>query len=142
MTAQNTNKNSKSEKQNIRFEHELKADIDDERGLIPFAAWVKQACREKLERDRSGRTCTPKTAPKSGRPDTPKDKPDQSANAARAEAVRSAIFDPIESMGPETKAGILGSRYPKKAFRDAIGEAASRDSIAKYWTEIEEALKP
>lgn len=57
MSTLNTNTNAKSLKKNIRFEHELAEAIEDHKdSLIPFAAWVKQACREKLERETTVRT--------------------------------------------------------------------------------------
>ncbi|GLT14999.1 MULTISPECIES: YlcI/YnfO family protein [Vibrio] len=52
MSTGNVNKNSQSVKKNIRFEHELVEAIEKNKNeLVPFSAWVKQACREKLERD-------------------------------------------------------------------------------------------
>lgn len=57
MSTLNTNTNAKSLKKNIRFEHELAESIEKHKdSLIPFAAWVKQACREKLERETTVRT--------------------------------------------------------------------------------------
>lgn len=57
MSTLNANTNAKSLKKNIRFEHELAEAIEDHKdSLIPFAAWVKQACREKLERETTVRT--------------------------------------------------------------------------------------
>ena len=47
------NKSNKSTPKNIRFENELLEEIEEHKNqLIPFAAWVKQACREKLENDK------------------------------------------------------------------------------------------
>ena len=52
MSTSNTNTNNQSAKKNIRFEHDLIEGIESLKDpLIPFAAWVKQACREKLQRD-------------------------------------------------------------------------------------------
>ena len=49
MSTGEKNTNSKSGKKNIRFEHDLVEQIEKAKDpLIPFAAWVKQACREKL----------------------------------------------------------------------------------------------
>jgi hypothetical protein len=46
------NLNSKSERKNIRFELDLLEAIEQAKDpLIPFSAWVKAACREKLEND-------------------------------------------------------------------------------------------
>ena len=35
---------------------------------------------------------------------------------------------------------IINARYPKSECRKAIGEVVSKDSIAKYWDEIEITL--
>jgi hypothetical protein len=49
MSTSNVNSNNKSSKKNIRFEHDLIEQIEQAKDpLIPFAAWVKQACRDKL----------------------------------------------------------------------------------------------
>lgn len=54
MSTGKLNSNSLSSKKNIRFEHELIEDIEScKDSLIPFSAWVKQACREKLEREKA-----------------------------------------------------------------------------------------
>lgn len=48
----NANTNAKSAKKNIRFEHELIAEINNVKpGNQSFASWVKRACCEKLRRD-------------------------------------------------------------------------------------------
>lgn len=45
-------KNNYSTMKNMRWEYSLLEQIDEHKDeLIPFAAWVKQACREKLERE-------------------------------------------------------------------------------------------
>lgn len=44
-----SNRNNKSETKTIRFDHELVTSIDSIKGDVPFAAWVKRACIEKLE---------------------------------------------------------------------------------------------
>ena len=49
MSTSNVNSNNKSSKKNIRFEHDLIEQIEQAKDpLIPFSAWVKQACRDKL----------------------------------------------------------------------------------------------
>ena len=49
MSTSTVNSNNKSSKKNIRFEHDLIEQIEQAKDpLIPFAAWVKQACRDKL----------------------------------------------------------------------------------------------
>lgn len=53
MSTSNVNNNNKSSKKNIRFEHDLIEQIEQAKDpLIPFAAWVKQACRDKLNGDK------------------------------------------------------------------------------------------
>jgi hypothetical protein len=55
MSTSKVNINNQSAKKNIRFEHELIEAIEDHKDpLIPFSAWVKQACKEKLERESGG----------------------------------------------------------------------------------------
>ena len=39
-------------RRNIRFEEELKAQIDAARGGTSFSAWVKKACRQRLAMDK------------------------------------------------------------------------------------------
>ncbi len=54
MSIQQKNNNNVSSKKNIRFDNELIAEIEQAKDpLIPFSAWVKQACREKLRRENS-----------------------------------------------------------------------------------------
>ena len=48
MSTQKANKNNKSETKTIRFEHELVSRIDADRGDVPFAAWVKRSCINRL----------------------------------------------------------------------------------------------
>ena len=49
MSTGSLNNNNLSSKKNIRFEHDLIEQIEQAKDpLIPFSAWVKQACREKL----------------------------------------------------------------------------------------------
>lgn len=49
MSTGNLNNNNLSSKKNIRFEHDLIELIEQAKDpLIPFSAWVKQACRDKL----------------------------------------------------------------------------------------------
>ena len=52
MSTGHKHKNSESVAKNIRFKHELIEQIEQHKDpLIPFGAWVQQACREKLERE-------------------------------------------------------------------------------------------
>lgn len=46
------NKNAKSEKKNLRFEHELISDIKKLDGNDNFSQWVKDACRQRVEREK------------------------------------------------------------------------------------------
>jgi hypothetical protein len=49
-----SNTNNESAKKNIRFPHSLIAEIEETKDpLVPFSAWVKAACEEKLERDKA-----------------------------------------------------------------------------------------
>jgi hypothetical protein len=55
MSTSKVNVNNQSAKKNIRFEHDLIEAIESHKdALIPFSAWVKQACKEKLERENEG----------------------------------------------------------------------------------------
>lgn len=49
MSTHDLNNNGLSSKKNIRFEHDLIKLIEQSKDpLVPFSAWVKQACRDKL----------------------------------------------------------------------------------------------
>ncbi len=54
MSTGNKHKNSESVAKNIRFKHSLIEQIEESKDpLIPFAAFVQQACREKLAREKN-----------------------------------------------------------------------------------------
>jgi hypothetical protein len=49
-----SNTNNESAKKNIRFPHSLIAEIEETKDpLVPFSAWVKAACEEKLAREKA-----------------------------------------------------------------------------------------
>jgi thiamine pyrophosphokinase len=64
----------------------------------------------------------------------------RTANELRAEKTKKLLFSAIGSLSRTKKSEIINARYPKNECRKAIGEIVSKDSIAKYWNEIETAL--
>lgn len=159
MSTLNTNTNAKSSKKNIRFEHELSEAIEQHKDpLIPFAAWVKQACREKLERegqvltviDGSGDITTSAHSKRHAISDSDMDailkiQHDEikkgSANEERAAATRAKLFDALAKLTKDDKSEVLSNRYPKNTLRLMINGIVSKDTIHKYWDEIENLLK-
>lgn len=144
----NTNKNKLSSKKNIRFEHELINEIDKKKGsLIPFSAWVKQACREKLDRDKCAqvRTKKPHLSPKVVKPNNEKPRKaseqQNSANKKRADETIKLLLDGISSLDTQDKRRIINSRYPKNELYKSLNERVSKDSIRKYWDEAFKRLK-
>lgn len=143
MSTKNKNTNDSSAKKNIRFEHELISQIETLKDpLIPFSAWVKRACREKLERDSSSQV--PTNAPKTTHTATNTQKGAHvasGANEKRAAELMEKLTSEIKNLSPQQKAEIIGARYPKNSLFEAINGSVSKDSIRKYWNEVELMLK-
>lgn len=154
MSTGNLNTNSQSSKKNIRFEHDLIDAIEAHKDpLIPFAAWVKQACREKLEREQSAQVTPSKPKAEHVRPVVSSDAQPkyeqvrpvalsgvQTANEKRALEIQQQIQAAIDALTPQDRARIANHRTPKSEFRKSMSEPCSRDSIAKYWDMIEPKL--
>jgi hypothetical protein len=140
------NETTTSVRKDMRIDKELLAMIDTVRGDVPFAAWVKRAIKMRLD----GLYIKPvesvpvdisadkKSSKKSKAP--VKTVTVRTANELRAEKTRQLLFSSIRLLSRTEKAEIINARYPKNQCRKAIGEVVSKDSIAKYWSEIEIAL--
>ena len=131
----------------MRVDKELLAQIEAVRGDVPFAAWVKRAIKMRLERESNDSTITVVSAHVGDRvvPATVRTKlvssgVELSANAKRAAETKALLFSSINALSGVEKSEILNARYPKSAFRKAIAEVVSKDSIAKYWDEVQAAL--
>ncbi|MGL4937987.1 hypothetical protein [Shewanella sp.] len=140
MSTGSLNSNSQSAKKNIRFEHDLIDAIETHKNpLIPFAAWVKQACREKLEREQNAQVTTSKPKAEQVRPVAPSGV--QAENERRSLEMQQKIITAIDKLSAAERADVINHRYAKSEFNKAIGGVVSRDSIAKYWDMIEPRLK-
>ena len=140
MSTGNLNSNSQSAKKNIRFEHDLIDAIEAHKDpLIPFAAWVKQACRDKLERELNPQV--PQGKPKAEQVRPVVSSGVLTANEERALEVQQKIITAIDALSAAERAAVINHRYPKSEFYKAIAEVVSKDSIAKYWSMIEPKLK-
>jgi wyosine [tRNA(Phe)-imidazoG37] synthetase (radical SAM superfamily) len=133
MSTGNLNSNSQSAKKNIRFEHDLIEAIENHKDeLIPFAAWVKQACREKLERETQVRPKVSNNAHDS-------DSAPMSANEKRKVETITSLKAICNAMTPDQKEEVLNARYQKSTFAKVGSiyfKEPSKDSVAKYWEEI------
>lgn len=118
---------------NLRISKQLLDSIDNDRGLIPRSAYIRDILEKKINLQPANEI-NERPQPKAN------DRAVNSTNAARAKAIVDKIYAGIESLNQEQKEIILSARYPKNEFRKAIGETVSKDSIAKYWGEIESNL--
>ena len=157
------NETATSVRKDMRMDKDLLALVDAVRGDVPFAAWVKRAIKMRLEKENVIRECTVKSVPikiknekedivrectikpvaikKSVKPLTHNPKVKKiSANMQRSIKTKKILFDAIKILSVEEKTEITKARYPKSELRKAIGEVVSKDSIAKYWDEIERSL--
>lgn len=130
-------KNAESVAKNIRFKHELIEKIEQHKdSLIPFGAWVQQACREKLERE-SSPVHTPKNTQVNT--STPASTGVNTANEKRKAETISRLTAICDALTPEQKQEVLDARYPKSTFRK-LGSIyfaePSRDSVSHYWDEV------
>lgn len=137
MSTGHKHKNSESVAKNIRFKHELIEQIEQSKdSLIPFGAWVQQACKEKIERD-----SIPVNTPKDTHVNTskPVDTPVNTANEKRKIQAIAKLAAICDALSNEQKEEVLSARYPKSTFRKlgAIYFAEpSRDSVALYWNDV------
>lgn len=133
------NETTTSVRKDMRIDKELLAKIDDVRGDVPFAAWVKRAIKMRLEG--LEQIAKVESVPVNTRADvknniTAKTVLVRTQNELRAEKTRQLLFSAINSLSQTEKVEILNARYPKSKCRKAIGEVVSKDSIAKYWDDI------
>lgn len=136
----NTNKNSNSEKKYIRFEHSLINKIEETKDpLITFSAWVKQACRDKIEKEKKARVRTVKQE-KEGTSTHIEETSRNSDNEKRAKKTFDQLINGIQALTGEEKIKVNSSRYPKNELFKALNEQVSKDSIRKYWNEAHQYL--
>lgn len=115
---------------NLRISKQLLDLIDEDRGLVPRSAYIRDILEKKISFSENHQPEEKKPTTKAN------DRAKNNANAARAEAIKQKIAVGIESLSSEEKTAIMSARYPKNEFRKAIGETVSKDSIAKYWDDI------
>lgn len=141
------NETTTSVRKDMRIDKELLAKIEEVRGDVPFAAWVKRAIKMRLD----GLETKPvesipvsisadKKIKKKTKAPT-KTTSVRTPNELRAEKTKQLLFSAVSSLSSTKKSEIINARYPKNECRKAIGEIVSKDSIAKYWNEIEVILK-
>lgn len=142
------NETATSVRKDMRIDKDLLAKIDSVRGDVPFAAWVKRAIKMRL--DGSDYIVSVESVPVVISADVKKKiKPKvtsitgsvRTVNELRAEKTKNILFSAVSLLSRTDKKGVLNARYPKSQCRKAIGELVSKDSIAKYWNEIEVMLK-
>lgn len=141
------NETATSVRKDMRIDKDLLAKIDAVRGDVPFAAWVKRSIKMRL--DGLNNPMPVESVPvvisadkksKKKPKVTAKTATVRTTNELRAEKTRQLLFSAIRSLSCTEKSNIINARYPKNQCRKAIGEVVSKDSIAKYWGEIEIAL--
>ena len=142
------NETATSVRKDMRIDKDLLAKVDDVRGDVPFAAWVKRAIKMRLEDleqiamvESVPVTTSAELKIKGNKNITGKAVSVRTQNELRAEKTKQLLFSSVSSLLQAEKSEILNARYPKSQCRKAIGEIVSKDSIAKYWNEIEVLLK-
>lgn len=133
------NETATSVRKDMRINKELLDRIDNVRGDVPFAAWVKRAIIMRLD----GLNCTStiKSVPVVTHTATKKTVTVRTANEKRSIETKQKLFGAIKLLKHNEKIEIINSRYPKSKCRKAVGEIVSKDTISKYWAEIEMELK-
>lgn len=133
------NETATSVRKDMRINKELLENIDNVRGDVPFAAWVKRAIIMRLD----GLNCasTTKSAPVVTRTATKRNVTVRTANERRSFETKQKLFSAINLLTSTQKIEILNARYPKSKVRKAINDVVSKDTIAKYWVDIEYILK-
>lgn len=107
--------------------------------LITFSAWVKQACRDKIEKEKKARVRTVKQE-KEGTSTHIEETSRNSDNEKRAKKTFDQLINGIQALTGEEKIKVNSSRYPKNELFKALNEQVSKDSIRKYWNEAHQYL--
>lgn len=132
------NETATSVRKDMRINKELLDNIDNVRGDVPFAAWVKRAIIMRLD----GLNCaSTRSAPVVTRTAPKKTVTVRTANERRSFETKQKLFSAINLLTSTQKIEILNARYPKSKVRKAINDVVSKDTIAKYWGDIEYILK-
>lgn len=142
------NETATSVRKDMRIDKDLLVKIDEVRGDVPFAAWVKRAIKMRLdglESHHSVESVPVITSADIKDKEKPKNTPVtggvRTTNELRADKTKNILFSAVSSLSLADKREILKARYPKSQCRKSIGELVSKDTIAKYWGEIEVMLK-
>ena len=138
------NPSNKSTPKNLRIENDLLEAIDNHKDpLIPLAAWIKAACREKLEREttqhadiqgdtsklKNTSACTSKASP-------------NKSNAARSLEAKEQYLNAARNLTPAQIEEIFKGKNPRTKFTAVAGYPRSRqETINPLWDEIEVILK-
>ena len=103
---------------------EIESQLEEGQSL---GGWIKEACEMRLGNTKV-KASTPQESP------TP-----NVANEKRAAETKARIESVISEMSADEKSQLLGERYPKARFSERSG--LSKDSVRRYWNEIEVMLK-
>lgn len=103
---------------------EIEAQLEEGKSL---GGWIKEACEMRLGGIKPNK-------PKPQERSVP-----NAANEKRAAETRVKMESVISGMSADEKSQLLGERYPKARFSERSG--VSKDSVRRYWDEIEAMLK-
>ncbi|EIO5090178.1 hypothetical protein LQN34_003651 [Vibrio cholerae] len=102
---------------------EIEAQLEDGESL---GGWIKYACELRLSGKKNKKNKTQeRTVP-------------NAANERRVAETKDKIEQVITGMDSEEKTQLLAERYPKARFSEISG--LSKDSVRRYWDEIEQLL--
>ena len=102
----------------------IEAQLGEEESL---GGWIKEACEMRLSHTKVKQS-------KSQKRPTP-----NAANKKRAAETKAKIESVVSEMSASEKSDLLSERYPKARFSERSG--LSKDSVRRYWDEIEAMLK-
>lgn len=103
---------------------EIEAQLEEGQSL---GGWIKEACEMRLSGAKSNKSKSlERSAP-------------NAANEKRTAETRGKIESVIAAMSADEKSQLLGERYPKARFSERSG--LSKDSVRRYWGDIEGLLK-
>lgn len=102
----------------------IEAKLGEEESL---GGWIKEACEMRLSHTKVKQ---PKPQDRSA---------PNAANKKRAAETKAKIESVVLGMSASEQSDLLGERYPKARFSERSG--LSKDSVRRYWDEIEAMLK-
>lgn len=92
-----------------------------------LGGWIKKACELRLQGTKTETVKTKKVSVSNA------------ANEKRAAEIKEKIETVIQGMSDAEKTALLSERYPKARFSERSG--ISKDSVRRYWGEIERLLE-